>query len=209
MFGIIKNSYLLFCKKLPLWIVLVLPLAAFSYADEYFQAQSFSYWMKLSGVLILTLTELALYKFAINIKFGNIWQIVKKTILISVYQVIIGFIMLIPVFIAVQIAHHHQMMSDWYLLLTFIVNIFLGGWFFAKANALLPLMIEGEKLSWAKSKEYLKGSYLGWCLVSGLIYFFYVASLYLIECDLTSIGLSSLFLIVFTLFNALYYQSKK
>lgn len=210
MVSIIKNAYVLFLKKLPLCGALILPLIVFSYIDEYLKnQQEYWLWMKIGGILVLTLTELALYKYVMQFQLGNAWQVIKKTILISVYQVIVGTIMLIPVLIAVSIAQHHNIMSEGYLLICFVVNIFLGGWFFTKSNALVPMMAVGEKWSWHKCKEYTHDSYKNWAWVSLLLYFPYVVTLYLIGNALISIIVSSLFVVAFTLFNGLFYQSKK
>ncbi len=206
MFSVIKESYVLFIKKFPLWIAFVLPLALFSFLDEEFASENIYFWMKLGGILILTLTELGIYKYIVKLNFGNVWQIIKKIIIISVYQVVIGVIMMLPIYIAIKIGQHHQILSAGYIMLCFVINIFLGGWFFAKFNAVLPLIAAGEKNGY---KTYIKGKYLDWCWVSLLVYFPYVASLYLIDCALTSIVLSSLFVAVFSIFNIKLYQSKK
>lgn len=206
MLNIIKESYVLFIKKFPLWIAFVLPLALFSYLDEEVDNENIYLWMKLGGVLILTLTELAIYKYVAQLNLGNVWQIVKKTIYISFYQIVIGLIMMLPVYIVTQIGQHHQILSAGYILLCFIVNIFLGGWFFAKFNAIVPLIAAGEKDGY---KTYIKGKYLDWCWASLLVYFPYVASFYLIDCALISIILSSLFVALFSIFNVKFYQSRK
>lgn len=210
MLSVIKESYVLFLKKLPLWVAVLLPMAVFSYIDEYYRSIYEDCWsIRLGGVMVVALTELFIFKFAAQINLGNIWQIVKKAFLISVYQIVVGLIMMLPVIIAMQIASHHNILSNGFLFISFIVNIFLGGYFFAKYNMALPLIAVGEKISLANIKQYAKGSYKEWCWVSFLLYFPYVCSLYLIDCVLTSIILSSLFIAVFSIFNILYYQTKK
>ena len=210
MLGLIKDSYLLFFKKLPLWVLIVLPMTVFSFVDEYLQSRfGESVFMRLLGIVLLTLTELFIYKYAAQINLGNAWQVVRKTVIISLYQIVIGLIMMIPIYIFVNIAQHHQILSWGYMFFSFLLNAFIGGWFFAKANAIVPLLAQKEKISWAESKNYVQGSYQGWSLVSLLVYFPYLYSVYLIESLACSVIVSSLFLAVFNLFNALYYQSKK
>ena len=144
MLSVIKESYVLFCKKLPLWVAVLLPMAVFSYVDEYYRSISEDSWsMRLGGVLIVALTELFVFKFAAQINLGNIWQIVKKAFLISVYQIVTGVIMMLPVIIGMKIAAHHHVLSNGFLFISFIVNIFLGGYFFAKYNMALPLIAVG------------------------------------------------------------------
>ena len=205
----IEESYTLFLKKLPLWIALVLPVTAFSFVDEYVALPEYSWEMTILGIILLSLTELFIFKYAGAIQLGYVGQIIKKTIVYGFYQAVIGAIMMVPVYIAMQIAQHHQMLTFGYVLICFVANIFLGGWFFAKANAILPLIAAGEKISFSKFKEYVKGSYFHWCLVSLLIYFPYVYSVYLINCLITSMILSNLFMVVFCLFNVKYYQAKQ
>ena len=210
MLNVIKDSYILFFKKLPLWVALLLPLVAFSYADEYVRATHVNSWfMRLGGVVVVTIVELLVFKFVAEIKFGNVWQIVKRTILISLYHMILGIIVIIPVYVFMHIAAHHNILTNWFLFFTFVVNIFLSGYVLAKYNTLLPLMAKGEKMSLSLIKQHTKGSYKDWCVVSSLLYFPYVCSLFLINCTLTSIVVSSLFVIVFSIFNALYYNLKK
>ncbi len=210
MLSIIKDSYFSFFKQIHKWIVVVLPLAIFSYLDEYLRGEYGYCWgMKLAGIVLLTLTELFIFKKVAALELGNIWNVVKKVVLISVYQVVIGLIMLVPVYIAIKIAQHHQILSLGYIFWAFVINIFLGGWLFAKTNAILPSVVAGEKLNISTFKSYTKGSYMDWVWVSLLIYFPYIISLYMVDCVVLSIAISSLFVAVFSLFNIKYYQSKK
>lgn len=210
MISMIKDSYMLFFKKLPLWIAILLPLVIFSYTDEYIRATyGYSWAMRLGGVAVVALIELLVFKFAAEIKLGNVWQVVKKIFLISIYQVIIGGIMIMPIFIFMKIAIHHHALSVGFLFFSFAVNIFLGGYIFAKYNVLLPLIAGEKKIFSSQLKQYVQGSYKDWCLVSFLLYFPYVCSLLLINCTLTSIVISSIFVVVFSIFNALYYNLRK
>lgn len=210
MLSVIKDSYILFLKKLPLWVAVLLPLVAFSYADEYIRAEHINSWfMRLGGVAVLTIVQVVIYKLVSELKLGNIWQIVKKILLISLYQMVLGIIVVIPVLLLMKIASHHNILTDGFLFFAFVVNIFISGYLLAKYNTLVPLMAKGEKLSLSLIKQHTKGSYKDWCWVSFLLYFPYVCSLFLINCTLTSIVVSSLFVVVFSIFNALYCNQKK
>ena len=210
MLNVIKDSYISFFKQFSKWGIFILPLLCFSFLEEYLQKNyGDCFGLKILGIVILTLTELAIFKYAAEIPFGNVWNVVKKTVLISVYQVLIGIVMLIPVYIAMKIGQHHHIMSWGYVFICFVANIFIGGWVFAKANAIVALLAADEKINLARYKEFTKSGYLDWCWVSLLIYFPYVFSLYLVECAWVSIVISSLYLGIFSLFNARYYILKK
>ena len=210
MLSVIKDSYILFFKKLPLWVAVLLPLVAFSYADEYIRAEHINSWsMRLGGVAVLTIVQVVIYKLVSELKLGNVWQIVKKILLISLYQMVLGIIVVIPILLLMKIASHHNILTDEFLFFAFVVNIFISGYLLAKYNTLVPLMAKGEKISLSLIKQHTKGSYKDWCWVSFLLYFPYVCSLFLIDCTLTSIVVSSLFVVVFSIFNALYCNQKK
>lgn len=210
MLSVIKDSYILFLKKLPLWVAVLLPLVAFSYADEYIRAEHINSWsMRLGGVAVLTIVQVVIYKLVSELKLGNVWQIVKKILLISLYQMVLGIIVVIPILLLMKIASHHNILTDEFLFFAFVVNIFISGYLLAKYNTLVPLMAKGEKISLSLIKQHTKGSYKDWCWVSFLLYFPYVCSLFLIDCTLTSIVVSSLFVVVFSIFNALYCNQKK
>lgn len=210
MLNIIKESYLLFLKKLPLWIAFIVPLAAFSYLDEYVRAKGINSWsLRFGGVLLVALIEIAVFKYAGDLKLEKGWRIVKNVIFITVFQVVFSVIMMLPVIIAIRIAQHHQLLSPEFLFFSYTANIFLGGWCFAKFNSVMPMVAAGDKLSWEKIGQYTKGSYKDWLWVSLLLYFPYVCSLYLISCIFTSIVVNALFLIAISIFNVLYYQSRK
>lgn len=209
MFAIIKDSYVLFFKKLPLWIAFILPMAIFSYIDDLFWAGKGENWsLKILGLMIFAATELAIYRKAMEIELGGAVKAILKAIFLIVFQIVMGIVMLLPVYVFMHIAQHHQIMSFSYYALSLLVNVLLGGWIFAKANALVPLVIAGEKVDFSKFKEFSKGSYVAWALVSLLVYFPYVASYYLIECVWLNTILTSVFVAVFCLFNSVYYKAK-
>ena len=208
MINIIKESYLLFFKKFPIWVAFLLPMLIFSFLDDAFLVAEHGVISKIVGIIVFAATELALYRYIMEIKLGGPWKSIYKMVILAVFQVVMGLIMLIPVYIFLQIAQHHNLMSFTYVFCSFLVNVFLGGWLFAKANAVIPLIVAGEKFSFSRFKTFSKDSYLAWAWVSLLIYFPYVACFYLIDSVATSIVITSLYVALFCLFNALYYKNK-
>ena len=209
MLNIIKNSYVLFAKKILLWLAIVAPLIVFSCVDSYFFNGMFSIgtW-QIVGILILVATELVLYHYMLKIDRESVWSTVKKIILTAVVQVVMGVVMMIPVYIFMNIAYHHNF-AESALWIGMVVNIFLGGWLFAKVCAIIALIMTNEKLSWARFKEFSKASYMDWAWASALVYFPYVLFNYLPINIYAGNVITAVLLVVLCTFNSSYYLAKK
>ena len=85
MFAIIKDSYVLFFKKLPLWIAFILPMAIFSYIDDLFWAGKGENWsLKILGLMIFFFFLLAIYRKAMEIELGGVVKAILKAIFLIV-----------------------------------------------------------------------------------------------------------------------------
>ena len=209
MLNIIKSSYVLFAKKISLWLALVAPLIVFSCVDSFFFDGMFSIgsW-QIVGILILVATELVLYHYMLKIDRETVWSAVKKIVLTAVVQVVMGVVMMIPVYIFMNIAYHHNFTAG-ALWLGMVINIFLGGWLFAKVSSLIALIVTNEKLSWARFREFSKASYKDWAFCSALVYFPYVLFTYLPINIYAGNVITAVLLVVLCTFNSSYYLAKK
>lgn len=212
MFNLIKDTYKLYLKKMPLWILFVLPLIAYSLTDDvlrekYAGCSCYLYCSMFLGPLVFSSAELFIYRHVMKFNMGKIWGFLKKVVLFTVAQFVMGLIMIVPMFIWARIANHHNI-GEYWLVVGLIVNVFLGIWLFAKINVLLPMIACGDGLSFDKFKKFSTGSYTSWLLASAFIYFPYIASYYLISNGIVNVVITSIVAVLMCLFNALYYQSK-
>lgn len=213
MLNIIKDTYKLFFQKFPIWVLFVLPLMVYSFGDDYLRGsyadcRSYLYLSLCLSPLVFTVVEVAIYKYVLKAELGRIWGFVKKWLLFAVIQFVMGFVMMVPMFILSKIVAHHSVSIYW-VPLGLIINIFLGIWLFAKVNVLLPMIIKGDKITVESFNNMAKGSYLAWLLPATLVYFPYVASYYLIGDNTVNIVVTSLLAVLQCLFNCLYYENKQ
>lgn len=213
MLSIIKDTYKLFLRKLPVWILFILPLIIYSVGDDYLRAnfaecRSYFYLSLCLSPLVYCAVEIAIYKYVMKVEIGKFWGFIKKWILFIIIQFVMGFVMMTPMFVLSKIMLHHNINSYW-IPFGLIANIFVGIWLFAKVNVLLPMIMSGEKITFKSYMVLAKGGYLSWVLVSAFIYFPYVAAYYLIGNPEVNIVVTSLFSVVICLFNSLYYMSAK
>lgn len=216
MLQIIKDSYHLYFKKFHIWLLFILPLIIYSFLDDYLLAKAaenekFSFYMTLSLILsplVYTAIEMFIYRQAMQVKFGKLWGFVKKWVFFIVIQLVMGYVMMIPVFIMSAIAGHHGLPSFW-LPAALVINVFLGIWLFAKVCVVLPLIMAGRKVGMREFWTFSRASYVSWLLAAVLVYFPYVAAFYLISCNVANIVVSALLSVIITLFNTMYYQANK
>ncbi len=209
MWNLVKESYISLFKKIHQYGLIVLPLLFFSLIDEYFYAGTQRpVWVNVCAFVILAVTQIYLMKFILNFELKNIWDILKRTVVFAFYQFVLGVVLFIPVYIFLRILAHHQIEGN-YLFLGLVLNLFLGNWLLAKFSSWLVLIAQGEKFSWNKYRDFAKQSYVDWLKVSALIYFPYVLSVYCVYPAILNVVVTTLFLILLTVFNCLYYQSKK
>lgn len=212
MLKIVKDTYHMYFKKMHIWFLFILPMILYSFLDEFLlknSSESFAFYATLSlflSPLVFAIVEMSIYRYVLKVEFGKVLEFVKKLILFTLVQVIFGFVAMIPVFILGAIAAHHNIVTGW-LVLALIANIFLGGWLLAKVSVVLPLIITGEKFEMNKFWMYCKAPYRSWLIVSALVYFPYIATFYLIDCNFWNIIVSGFLSVIITLFNSAYYQA--
>lgn len=213
MLTVIKDTYKLFLRKLPIWILFILPLIVYSLGDDCLRARyagnrAYLYLSLCLSPLVYSAVEIAIYKYVMKVQLGKVWGFIKKWLLFVIIQFVMGFVMMIPIFILSKIFAHHNIGFYW-VPLGLIANIFVGIWLFAKVNVLLPMIMAGEKINFKSFAALAKGSYLSWAAVAALIYFPYIAAYYLIGNDEANIVVTSLLSVLLCLFNSLYYETKR
>ncbi len=209
MWNLIKESYVSLFKNIHRYGLIVLPLLVFSAVDDYaFETNVRPVWQALLAFVVLALTQIYLTKYILKFELKNVLAIIKRTVAFAVYQFVLGAIMFVPVYVFLRILAHHQIDGN-YLFLGLLLNLFLGNWFLAKFSSWLVLIAQGEKFSLKAYMNFSKQSYLDWLKVSALVYFPYVLSVYFVQPEILNMLLTTLFLMLLTVFNCLYYQSKK
>lgn len=212
MFHVIQDTYKLYLKKLPVWILFVLPMIVYSAADDYlrdyFAGSRFYFYLSVVlSPVVYAAVQLAIYKYVMKIDLGKVWGTVKKMALFAVIQFSMAFVMMLPMFVFSRIAEHHQLGNLW-VPFGLVGNIFLGIWLFAKVNVILPMIAKGDKVTPKSFDKTAKDSYAFWAAVAALVYFPYIASYYLIGNVWANVAATSLLSVLQPLFNSLYYQSK-
>lgn len=212
MFNIIQDTYKLYFRKLPVLALFVLPLVLYSVADDYLRVYlaDCRFYIYLSAVLsplVYAAVELAVYKYMLKAKLGKVWGTLKKLVLFAVIQFSAGFVMMLPMFVLSRIAGHHQLGNLW-VPFGLIANIFLGIWFFARVNIVLPMIVNEDKVTLKSFDRQAKDTYAFWAVVAALIYFPYIASYYLIGNVIVNVLVTGFLSVLQPLFNSLYYQAK-
>lgn len=212
MFNIIQDTYKLYFRKLPVWALFVLPLVLYSVADDYLRVYfaDCRFYIYLSVVLspvVYAAVELAVYKYMLKAELGKVWGTLKKLVLFAVIQFAAGFVMMLPMFVFSRTAGHHQLGSLW-IPFGLVANIFLGIWFFARINIILPMIVKGDKITLKSFDKQVKNTYAFWAAVAALIYFPYIASYYLIGNSIVNVLVAGFLSVLQPLFNSLYYQAK-
>lgn len=214
MLNLIKNTYELYFKKLPLLALFVIPLILYSAADSYLKELSYTFveyqiFVTVSLFLspfIFTATEIALYKYLMQVKVGGGLGFIKKWAIFVTIHLVMGWIMMLPILILKLFVPNLGMC---WIVGALVANIFLGGWIFARVNVILPMIMNGDKLSFKGMWTLGAKGYLPWLLVSALVYFPYIGSYYLIPNDIAQMIIASLLSIVSCVFNSLYYKAER
>lgn len=214
MLNIIKESYVLYFKKLPLLALFVMPLILYSAADFYLQRLSYTFteyqiFVTISLFLspfIFTATQIALYKYLMQVDVGGGLGFIKKWAVFVAVHLVMGWVMMFPVFVLRFFASSFGI--HW-VAMALVANIFLGMWLFARINIVLPMIMNGDKLSLKGLWKFGAKGYLPWVLVSTFIYLPYIGSYYLIKNEIAQMIIVSLVSIVSCVFNSKYYKAEK
>ena len=208
----ISASYKMFFKNIRFILLYALPLLILSAINIYFQKldsdnRAVLYFTNIAFFLIPLVsaaTDISIYQRLFNFKKINPLSSPKIFVLYLVCQIAIGLIAVLPMFIFFYIFSFITASAFTILALASLLNIFVGFYFLARFNIILPLIILNKIPSLQKFLKYTKISYKKWLSVAVLVYFPYVIINYVFTCPYSNMLLTNLFMFVILCFNVYY-----
>lgn len=218
MLRLIKDSYKLFFKNLPLIILFALPLLVLSILDIYFGGYTpinrgivyFSYAALLLIPLVSAGTDICIYRRLFHFNIINPLSSLRAFILYLLAQIIIGLIGTAPIFLFQYIFHTFGLPPLMNLFSSVVLNLFVGFIFIARFNIILPLIIQNKIPSLHEFLSYTKRPFKQWLSVATLIYLPYVILHYLsVPCPYTNMIVTTIFMFVFICFNVVFVNNNR
>ena len=216
MLNTISASYKMFFKNIRFILLYVLPLLILSAINIYFQNldsdnKAILYFINIAFFLIPLVsaaTDISIYQRLFNFKKINPLSSSKIFVLYLVCQIAIGLIAVLPMFLFLYLFSFITSSAFTTVALASLLNIFIGFYFLARFNIILPLIILNKIPSLQKFLSYTKISYKKWLSVAVLVYFPYVIINYAFTCPYSNMILTNLFMFVILCFNVCYINNK-
>ncbi len=218
MLRLIKDSYKLFFKNLPVIILFALPLLVLSALNIYFGSYTpvnrgivyFTYAALLLLPLVSAGTDISIYRRLFHFNIVNPLSSLHAFILYLLAQICIGLIGTAPIFLFQYLFDITGLSPFVSLSLAIIVNIFVGFAFMARFNVILPLIIQNKVPSLHEFMSYTKRPFRQWLSVAVLVYLPYVVLHYLsAPCPYTNMLITTIFMFVFICFNVVYVNNNR
>lgn len=218
MLRLIKDSYKLFFKNLPVIILFALPLLVLSALNIYFGNYTpvnrgivyFTYAALLLLPLVSAGTDISIYRRLFHFNIVNPLSSLHAFILYLLAQICIGLIGTAPIFLFQYLFDITGLSPFVSLSLAIIVNIFVGFAFMARFNVILPLIIQNKVPSLHEFMSYTKRPFRQWLSVAVLVYLPYVVLHYLsAPCPYTNMLITTIFMFVFICFNVVYVNNNR
>ena len=218
MLRLIKDSYKLFFKNLPLIVLLALPLLVLSALDIYFGSYTpvnrgivyFAYAALLFLPLVSAGTDISIYRRLFHFNIINPLSSLRAFILYLLVQIGIGLIGTAPIFLFQYLLSSLGFSAFLSLSLAIIFNVFCGFVFMARFNIILPLIIQNKIPPLHEFLSYTKRPFKQWLSVAALVYLPYVILHYLsAPCPYTNLIVTTLFMFVFICFNIVYVNNNR
>lgn len=216
MFKIIVNSYLTFFKNLPVILLYALPLLVLSAIEIYFEGlSSANYGVKYFIIMAVYLipfvsaaTDIAVYQRLLGFTKINPFNSPKTLVIYFLVQLGIGIIAVVPLYAVYYFLNINTGATLSHLWVAILLNMFLGIYFLARFNIILPLLVKGQML---KLKDFLAVTdykYSQWVLAGFLIYGPYLVLNYVVPCPYLNMFFTCLYMLVFVCFNVTYISTK-
>lgn len=218
MLRLIKDSYKLFFKNLPVIILFALPLLVLSALNIYFGNYTpvnrgivyFTYAALLLLPLVSAGTDISIYRRLFHFNIVNPLSSLHAFILYLLAQICIGLIGTAPIFLFQYLFDITGLSPFVSLSSAIIVNIFVGFTFMARFNVILPLIIQNKVPSLHEFMSYTKRPFRQWFSVAVSVYLPYVVLHYLsAPCPYTNMIVTTIFMFVFICFNVVYVNNNR
>lgn len=216
MLNIILDAYKLFLRKFPIILLYALPLLILSGISVYFQNLGtenrgvlyFLYGAFFLIPLVSAATDISIYQRLMNFRKVNPLASAKIFVLYLVVQIALGLVATLPMFIFFYILSFITASTLAAITLAAFFNIFVGLYFLARFNIILPLIIKDQVPSLQSFMAYTKNSYRQWLAAAALIYLPYIVINYLFVCPYGQMLATNLFMFVLLCFNVSYINDK-
>ncbi len=216
MLTVLKDTYKTYVKKFPYLVLFIIPLLVYSAGDDalkHFFANSdfMTVWGVLSIVfsaLVYTATQIFIYRYLMNVHLGKAMGFLKVWAKFFVVHLVLSNLIMLPV-LGFMFGAVYFEAGSYAFPLALVVNMFLGFWLMARVNVVLPMMVANEDIAPKAVWEFGQDSYKAWLLPVAFVYLPYVLAFYLIHCAWVKVIVVGLLSVLVTVFNVVYYQSKK
>ena len=218
MLGLIKDSYKLFFKNIPVIILFALPLLVLSALDIYFENYTpvnqgilyFAYASLLLIPLVSAGTDISIYRRLFHFDIVNPLSSLRAFIVYLFAQIGIGLIGTAPIFLFQYLFNLLGISPLLNLSLSIILNLFIGFIFIARFNIVLPLIIQNKVPSLHEFMSYTCKPFKQWLIVATVVYLPYVILYYLTASNpYINIIVSTLFTFEFICFNITYVNNNR
>lgn len=218
MLKLIKDSYKLFFKNLPLLLLFAFPLLVLSALNIYFGTYTpinrgiiyFTYAALLLIPLVSAGTDISIYRRLFHFNIVNPLSSLHAFILYLLAQIGLGLIGTAPIFLFQYLFNLFGLHPFTSLSLAITLNIFIGFAFMARFNIILPLIIQNKVPSLHDFLSYTNRPYKQWLAVAAFVYLPYVVLHYLtIPCIYTNMIVTTIFMFVFICFNIVYVNNNR
>ena len=218
MLKLIKDSYKLFFKNLPLLLLFASPLLVLSALNIYFGTYTpinrgiiyFTYAALLLIPLVSAGTDISIYRRLFHFNIVNPLSSLHAFILYLLAQIGLGLIGTAPIFLFQYLFNLFSLHPFTSLSLAITLNIFIGFAFMARFNIILPLIIQNKVPSLHDFLSYTNRPYKQWLAVATFVYLPYVVLHYLtIPCIYTNMIATTIFMFVFICFNIVYVNNNR
>lgn len=217
MFTTIADSYKLFLRNFPVIFLYALPLLAVASADIYFEglnsANRGAGYFIAAAVIIIPLvsaaTDIAIYKRLLKMSAINPFNNLKTYVLYLVTQLLLGLIAVVPVFMFRYMLEMLNLNDTYALTTSLFLNLFIGIYFLARFNIILPLIVQGKIPTVKDFVSFTERPYHDWLYVVFLVYLPYILLNYLVSCPYMHMVVTNLYMFVFVCFNITFLLSGK
>lgn len=218
MLRLIRDSYKLFFKNLPLIVLFALPLLVLSALDIYFGSYTpvnrgivyFAYAALLLIPLVSAGTDISIYRRLFHFNIINPLSSLRAFILYLLVQIGVGLVGTAPIFLFQYLFNLLGLTPLLSLSLAVVVNLFIGFVFMARFNIILPLIIQNKIPPLHEFLSYTRRPFKQWLSVAALVYLPYVILHYLsAPCPYTNMIVTTIFMFVFICFNIVYVNNNR
>lgn len=212
----ILSSYKTYLKNFPVILLFAVPLLVLSGIEIYFEGltsanRGVKYFISLALFilpLISAATDIAVYQRLFKSPRVNPFGSLKTLFVYLFVQLGLGLIAILPIIIF-RALFLTFMSAGYAMTAALFVNMFVGIYFLARFNIILPLIVREQTPNLKEFLAYTDDSYRKWLAVSFLVYLPYIVLNYVIPCPYLHMAVTNLFMLVFVSFNAVYVMERK